>query len=339
MMRSLFIGLCGVAAAQFAFAAPAATRDAVRRAGALECGINRAEADYSKDDTHGNLAAFSADICKAVAVAVLGPAAKVTLKSLPDETHALRALQAGGVALVAGATPTISHRAVYGVGFGPTMFFDAQGFIVANAAGVTSLRDFAGKQICYISNTHADATLNHFFRGRHIEFIPFPFEEQGEMEAALFTGHCAAVSGDLSQIADTRYGFHGGAVRFAILHDVIEQDPLAPAYRLDDAQWGAIVDGTMNLLIQAEASGVTAANAEAMQRSDDPLVQRLLGTTPGIGRMLGLDDRWAVRVIQAVGNYGEIYARDLGAGSPLQLVRGDNELWTRGGLLYAMPFR
>ena len=315
------------------------TLKAVRRAAVLNCGINRAEADYSKDDTHGNLAAFGADICKAVAVAALGSAAQVAAKSLPDEPHALAALQAGTVALVAGATPSVSHRAVYAAGFGPTIFFDGQGFIVADAAAVTSLQDFAGKQICYISNTHADATLIHFFHDKGIGFIPFPFEEQGEMEAALFTGHCAAVTGDLSQIADTRYGFHGGANRFVILDDVIEQDPLAPAYRLDDPQWAAIVDWTMNLLIQAEASGVTAANVEAMRQSTDPLVQRLLGTTPGIGRMLGLDDAWAVRVIQAVGNYGEIYERDLGDASPLKLKRGPNALWTRGGLLYAQPFR
>ena len=318
---------------------PGATLEGVRKAAALDCGINRAEADYSKDDTHGNLAAFGADICKAVAVAVLGPAARVTAKSAPDETRALQALHKGTVALVAGATPSVTHRMVYSVGFGPTIFFDGQGFLVADAASVKSLDDFAGKQICYISNTHADATLIHYFAEKKIAFIPFPFEEQGEMEAALFTGHCAAVTGDLSQIADTRYGFHGGANRFAILADVIEQDPLAPAYRLGDPQWAAIVDWTMNLLIQAEASGVTAGNVESMRRSTDPLVQRLLGTRPGIGRMLGLDDAWAVRVIQAVGNYGEIYERDLGERSPLGMKRGANELWTRGGLLYAEPFR
>lgn len=320
-------------------AAPESTLERVRKAGALDCGINRAEADYSKDDTHGNLAAFGADVCKAVGIAVLGPDAHVIFKSLPDEPHALRALATGAVALVAGATPSVTNRVVYSAAFGPTLFFDGQGFIVAKSAGVSSLTDFAGKQICYISNTHADATLIRVFRARNIAFIPFPFEEQGEMEAALFTGHCAAVTGDLSQIADTRYGFHGSAERFDILDDIIELDPLAPAYRAGDAGWSAVVDATMNLLIDAEARGITAANVDAMAQGSDPEIRRLLGTTPGIGRMLGLEDAWAVRVLRSVGNYGEIYERDLGEHSPLQLRRGRNELWTRGGLLYSTPFR
>ena len=331
--------MCAAAAASGrAAVGDGSTLNAVRRAAAVECGINRAEADYSKDDTHGNLAAFGADICKAVGVAVLGRGARVVVKSYPDEPHALRALQTRAVSLVAGATPSVSHRADYALGFGPTILFDSQGFIVADGGSVTTLRDFAGKQICYIANTAADVNLNAAFAASHIAFLPFPFEEQGEMEAALFTGHCAAVTGDLSQLADIRYGFRGGADRFRILDAAIAQDPLAPAYRADDARWAAVVDGTMDLLIQAEASGITAANVETLRHDPDPAVRRLLGTTPGIGRALGLEPDWAVAVIQAVGNYGEIFERDLGPRSPLGMERGVNKPWTQGGLLVARPF-
>ncbi len=313
------------------------TLSAVRKAGALKCGINRAEADYSKDDTHGNLAAFAADLCKAVAAATLGPGAHVIATGFGDEPHALAALEAGGVDLVAGASPSIARRAAFGLRFGPPMYFDGQGFLIRDATAVKRLEDFAGKQICFIAGTSADFTLNAVLRERGIAFIPFPFEEQGEMEAALFTGHCAAVTGDLSQLADTLYGFHGGRGRFEVGTDVIREDPLAPAYREGDPQWSAIVDATMNALVLAEAHAVTADNARVLQQSDNPAIRRLLGSTPGVGSLLGLDDHWALAVIEAVGNYGEIFERDLGEHSPLKLDRGANRPRSLGGALVETP--
>jgi general L-amino acid transport system substrate-binding protein len=315
------------------------TLAAVRAAGVLKCGINRAEADYSKDDTHGNLAAFAADLCKAVAVATLGPAAHVIATGFGDEPHALAALQAGGIDLVAGASPSVTHRVVYGVRFGPPMYLDGQGFLIRDASTVKRLEDFAGKQICFIGGTSADVTLNAVMSERQIAFIPFPFEEQGEMEAALFTGHCAAVTGDLSQLADTLYGFQGGRGRFRVGTDVIREDPLAPAYREGDPQWAAIVDATMAALVKAEADAVTTANAAALQQSGNPEIRRLLGSTPGVGSLLGLDDHWALNVIEAVGNYGEIFDRDLGARSPLKLERGANRPRSLGGALIETPLQ
>ncbi len=315
------------------------TLAAVRSAGVLKCGIDRAEADYSKDDTHGNLAAFAADLCKAVAVATLGPGAHVIATGFGDEPHALAALKAGGVDLVAGASPSVTHRAVYGARFGPPMYLDGQGFLIRDASTVKRLEDFAGKQICFIGGTSADVTLNAIMSERQVAFIPFPFEEQGEMEAALFTGHCAAVTGDLSQLADTLYGFHGGRGRFRVGTDVIREDPLAPAYREGDPQWSAIVDATMTALVQAEAHGVTAANAAALQRGGNPEIRRLLGGTPGVGSLLGLEDHWALDVIEAVGNYGEIFERDLGERSPLKLDRGPNRPRSLGGALIETPLQ
>jgi general L-amino acid transport system substrate-binding protein len=159
------------------------------------------------------------------------------------------------------------------------------------------------------------------------------------MEAAFVTGNCAAISADVSQLGYERIAFKGRARNFEILSDVIAKDPLAAAYRQDDPQWSAIVNWVMDALIQAEESGVTQTNLAAMKKSDDPLVQRLLGTHHGYGQFIGLDDAWAANVIEAVGNYGQIYERDLGNESKLNLVRGPNNLWTRGGLMYALPIR
>jgi len=169
--------------------------------------------------------------------------------------------------------------------------------------------------------------------------MPFLFQEEGEMEAAFVTGNCAAVSADVSQLAYERIAFKNRAPNFEILADVIAKDPLAPTYRLDDPQWATIVNWTVEALLQAEESGVTQANLGEMKKSDDPVIRRLLGVQRGYGQFIGLDDAWAARVIEAVGNYGEMFERDLGSGSVMKLARGANKLSTEGGLMYALPIR
>jgi general L-amino acid transport system substrate-binding protein len=172
-----------------------------------------------------------------------------------------------------------------------------------------------------------------------IDWLPFSFQEEGEMEAAFITRNCAAITADVSQLAYEKIAFKSMAQNFEILPDVIAKDPLASTYRLDDPQWAAIVNWTVESLIQAEESGVTQANLAAMKNSGDPVIQRLLGVQRGYGPYLGLDDAWAARVIEAVGNYGEMFDRDLGPGSVMNLVRGPNNLWAQGGLMYALPTR
>jgi general L-amino acid transport system substrate-binding protein len=172
-----------------------------------------------------------------------------------------------------------------------------------------------------------------------IPFIPGPFSEEGEMELAFVTGHCSAVTADISQLAYERIAFKNMAPKFIILPDMVAKDPLAPAVRADDQQWAAIVDWVMNALIEAEESGVTQANSAQMAASDDEMVRRLLGTHKGYAQFIGLKDDWALNAIQAVGNYGEIFERDLGPKSPMHLDRGQNNLWKNGGQLMAEPVR
>jgi general L-amino acid transport system substrate-binding protein len=246
-----------------------------------------------------------------------------------------------GIALLATASPNYLNTANAGFGFARPIFYDYQAFFVNKTMGVASPRDLAGKKVCYLGGTEIEIQLQSYMQREKIKWLPFPFQEEGEMEAALVTGNCAALTADVSQLGYERLGFKGVAKNFEILPDVIAKDPLAPVYTLDDPQWASIVNWTVEALIQAEESGVTQANVNEMKKSnnDDMVIRRLLGTQRGYGQYLGLDDAWAARVIEAVGNYGEMYERDLGSGTVTKLPRGDNNLWTQGGLMYALPIR
>jgi general L-amino acid transport system substrate-binding protein len=315
------------------------TLDRIKTAGSLNCGVDTEEPEYSTQDAHGNHAAFDLDICKAVAVAVLGPNARFIAKSYRDEQDALKALKAKEIDLLATGTPNYINGTNSGLGFARPVFYDYQGFLANRAMGIRSPRDLNGKKVCFLGGTEIEMELQGYMKREKIDWLPFSFQEEGEMEAAFITHNCAAITADVSQLAYERIAFKAMAKDFEILPDVVAKDPLAPTYRADDPQWAAIVDWTVAALIQAEESGVTQHNLGAMKSSDDPIVMRLLGTHRGYGQYLLLDDAWAAHVIEAVGNYGEIYERDLGLGSAMKLPRGANNLWTQGGLMYAMPIR
>ncbi len=323
-------------------AAPAGaetTLERIRAAGFLNCGIDVEQPEYSTQDAHGNHGAFDLDICKAVAVAVLGPNAKFTVKPFRDEQDSLKALKSGEIALLATGSPNYINSTNAGFGFSRPIFYDYQGFLVNTTMGIRSPKDLAGKKICFLGGTEIEIEIQGYMKREKIDWLPFSFQEEGEMEAAFITHNCAAITADVSQLAYERIAFKGMARNFEILPDVIAKDPLALTYRLDDPQWAAIVNWVADALIEAEESGVTQANLAEMKKSDDPVVQRLLGTHRGYGQYLGLDDAWAANVIEGVGNYGEIFERDLGRESKMNLARGPNSLWTQGGLMYAQPIR
>jgi general L-amino acid transport system substrate-binding protein len=323
-----------------------ATLDRIKATGSLPCGINTEEPEYSTQDAHGNHTVLDVDICKAVAVAVLGSNAKFTVVPFRDEQDALKALKSGQIALLATGSPNFINTASFnttnvGFGFARPIFYDYQGFLVNKTMGINSPKDLAGKKICFLGGTEIESQLESYMQREKIKWLPFPFEEEGEMEAAFVTRNCAAITADVSQLAYERLGFKSMTKNFEILPDVIAKDPLAPTYTLDDPQWATIVNWTVEALIQAEESGVTQANLAEMKmkKSDDVVIRRLLGLQRGYGQLIGLDDAWAARVIEAVGNYGEIFERDLGSGSVMKLPRGLNNLWTQGGLMYALPIR
>jgi general L-amino acid transport system substrate-binding protein len=317
---------------------PGPTLAAIKAANSLSCGVDFEEAEYSTADAHGNHSIFDLDLCKAVAVAVLGPNAKLKIVPYRDEVDALEGLKSGAIAVLATASPNFINTTA-GFGFSRPVFYDYQGFLVNKTMGIQSSRDLANKKTCFLGGTEIEIQIQGYMQREGIKWLPFPFQEEGEMEAAFITSNCAAITADVSQLAYERLAFKGMAKNFAILPDVVATDPLSIAYRLGDPQWAATVNWVAEALILAEESGVTQANVAAMKKSDDPLIQRLLGTQHGYGQYLGLDDAWAARTIEAVGNYGELYERDLGSGSVMKLPRGANNLSTKGGLMLALPIR
>jgi len=313
--------------------------DKVRAAKILTCGLNRDLIEYSKGDGHGNRAQFDADLCTAVAVAVLGPHAKVSLTAFPDEPGSLKALMNGDVVLVPTATPDFGNTVMTGLDFAYPILFDAQTFIVPKSLHMKSLADIGGRRICYLDQTGVADNLHDYAARMKFEFQPVPFQEQGEMEAAFVTNNCQAIASDITQLANMKLTFRRLSDNYEILPQTIAPDPLAPAYPANDREWAAIVQWAMQALLIAEAEGVTRANVDSKLKSDEYLIQRLLGLTKGYASKLKLSDDWALNAIRAVGNYGEIYDRDLGMNSPLKIPRGPNELTIHGGLLYPLPFR
>ena len=314
--------------------------DRIHAAHSLACGLSKEEEDYSRAEDHGNRAAFDIDFCKAVAVALLGPGAHLVVKNYPDEPAATRALLTGEIDLLASASPTVANTA-RDLTFSQPVFFDGQGFLLPNNPAVRSPLDLAGKKVCFLTGSDAEAGL-HFYAAKHgIAYIWYPFSEAGEMEAAFFTGNCDAISGDVSSLANIRAIVGPRAADYTILPQLIRQDPLAAA-TTGDARLAAIVNWTLNALLTAEQLGLTQANVHAQLTAAQPQiygseVQGFLGQRFGTGALLGLDPHWTANVVQAVGNYGEIYDRDLGAGSPLRLDRGENRLWNAGGLQFPSP--
>lgn len=316
-----------------------AVLDAIKRSQAFDCGVVTALNDESTDDTHGNTSAFGADMCRAVGTAILGQKAHIVVHPFPAEAEAYKSLQKGALQLIVGATPDPGLARRYGVAYLNPVFFDGQGLLVHTDQRIHSLADLAGKHICFIDLTDAATRLQQAVQARGIKVGYFPFEEIGEMEAALVDGHCDAETHDISKLAEGRSAFHGRRNDFEILPDRLTLDPLSPVVRTDDPELARVVDWVTGALVQAEISGVTAANAEAMKKSPDLTVQTLVGVRQGPQWGLFLDRNWSLWAIEAVGNYGEIFERDLGAKSPMRLERGPNRPWTEGGMLWGAPFR
>ena len=337
MATILILVVCGIARA----ADSSATLARVRAAGVLRCGIDVEQAEYSTADDHGNRAQFDADLCRAVAVAVLGSKAQVAAEDYPDNATAMAALRASEVDMVATLTDDFTHAAGTHLVFTRPVLWDGVGFLLPAANHVTRARELNGKKVCFLGETTVEESVRAWFAREHLDFVPFPFQEEGEMQAAFATGNCGALAGDRTRLAQTRavMALHGKSTR--LLPESISKDPVASAVREDDRQWIAIVNWVMEALVEAEESGVTQSNVRQFEthaaQEVDPLRRFLLGGSHQIGSALGLDNDWVARVIEATGNYGEIYERDLGSGSAMKLPRADNRLSRDGGLIVALP--
>jgi general L-amino acid transport system substrate-binding protein len=273
---------------------------------------------------------------------VLGEHARVRVVEYPDDRASMEALNTGAVNMV----PTLSDDFTHSVGthleFTRPVLWDGVGFLVPGASPAMRARQLSGKKICFIAETGVEESVRSWFAYKHLDYVPFPFQEEGEMEAAFATGNCGALAGDRTRLAGTRALLteHGKPTR--LLPEMISKDPLAAAVRDDDAQWVSIVKWVMEALVQAEESGLTRANVASIRvgavkaNGGDPVLWFLLGGSRQVGSGLGLKDDWVVQVIEATGNYGEIYERDLGDGSAQKLPRGENRLVERGGAMRAL---
>jgi general L-amino acid transport system substrate-binding protein len=307
----------------------------------LRCGIDVEEAEYTTSDDHGNRDAFDADLCRAVAVAVMGKDAQAKVTYYPDDRTAINGLDSGEVEMVATLSAGFTHSAGTHLALTRPVLWDGVGFLAPEGSPVTRARQLSGRKICFLAETTVEESVRAWFAREKLEFVSFPFQEEGEMQAAFATGNCGALAGDRTRLAQNRAALarHGRQVR--LLPETISKDPLAAAVRDDDPQWTAIVTWVMEALIQAEESGVTRANVQAMsaRAEGDPTLRFLLGGSHQIGPALGLDNDWVAQVIAVTGNYGEIYERDLGSGSALKLPRGENNLRIHGGAMEALAFR
>lgn len=319
---------------------PGPTLAAVKQRDLLHCGVNTGLAGFSIPDQQGKWTGLDVDVCKAVAAAVLGTADKV--RYFPTNAQQrFPLLQAGEIDILSrNTTWTLTRDTALGLDFAPVTFYDGQGFIVPAKLGVKSAKELGGATVCVQPGTTTELNLTDYFRANKLEFKPVVISELAELEAAFVAGRCDAYTTDRSGLASFRASRSGNPDAFVILPETISKEPLAPAVRQGDSSWTNIVAWTVYALIEAEELGITQANIDEMKaKSDNPNVKRLLGVTGNLGKAVLVEDDFAYKAIKAVGNYGEIFERNVGKGSSLKMDRGQNQLWTKGGLMYAMPFR
>lgn len=310
----------------------------VKDRGKLICGTNASLPGFSYLDPSTNqMSGLDADFCKAIAAAVLGDATLVDWRALSTKERSV-ALQTGEIdVLIRNTTWTSSRDATWGL-FAPTTFYDGQGMMVRKSLGATKLEDLAGASICVQTGTTTELNLADQMRARNVQYEPVVFEDIDATYAAYDEGRCDAVTSDRSQLAARRTVLKVPDDHM-IMDVVMSKEPLGPAVPLGDDQWYNVVKWTVFTIIQAEESGITSQNVDTLKDSQDPVIRRLLGVEGDLGAQLGLANDWVVGVIKAVGNYGEIYERNLGPNTPFNMARGPNELWTNGGLMYAPPYR
>jgi general L-amino acid transport system substrate-binding protein len=318
-------------------AASGATLRAVRARGAVKCGISQA-AGFATPNDAGQWQGFDVDFCRAIAVAVFGDPAKVEYVPY-TQSQRFSGLQSGEVdILVNGTSLTISRTMQRGFHFGPIYLYDGQAFLVPKSLNVSKAAALDGATVCVQQGTTTELNLTDFARRNSIKFRPVVIEDLRGAVSALAGGRCDVITQDGAGLATTRTMLRNPN-DYIVLPDRLSKEPIAPVIRYGDDQWLELINWVFRVPVQAEELGITQANVATFENSTDPSIKRFLGLEPGITDGFGLDARWTSRVIEKVGNYGEIFDRNLGPKTPLGMTRGMNALWTDGGLMYAPPFR
>ena len=338
MKKSVFLGTLSLTALVAGFAS-AATLDDVKARGTLNCGVSTGVNGFSAPDSNGVWQGFDVAICRAVAAAVLGDPMKVNFITTTGQTR-FSALASGEIDMLArNTTWTFSRDADLKFTFAGVNYYDGQGFMVKKDLGVSSAKELDGATVCIQTGTTTELNLADYFKSNNMKYEPVPIETNAEAQQQYLAGACDVYTTDASGLAATRATF-ADAENHIVLPEIISKEPLGPLVRQGDDQWADIARWTLNALIAAEEYGVTSANIEELAKgTENPEINRLLGTEGELGAMIGLDKDWAKRAIKAGGNYGEIFAATIGEATPIGLARGLNAQWTQGGLMYSPPFR
>jgi general L-amino acid transport system substrate-binding protein len=326
-----------VAGLAFAGAVQAqSTLDAVKAKGFVQCGVNTGLAGFSQPDSKGVWKGIDVDLCRAVAAAVFGDASKVRYTPLTAQQR-FTALQSGEVDLLArNTTWTITRDTSLGLNFVGVNFYDGQGFMVPRKLNVKSAKQLNGATVCVQPGTTTELNLADYFRANRMTFKPVVIEKLEEVTNAYFSGRCDVFTTDVSGLVSVRGSRAPKPDEHVILPEVISKEPLGPAVRHGDDRWFDVVKWSLFAMIEAEEMGLTSKTIDQALASKDPAVQRFVGATGDVGKMLALDNRWAFNIVKQVGNYGESFEANL---TPLGFERGINALWTKGGLMYAPPIR
>lgn len=335
---SVFLG--AAALAYTASGASATTLSDVKAKGFVQCGVNTGLLGFAQPDASGNWAGFDIDFCRAVASAVFGDATKVKYTPLSAKDR-FTALQSGEIDVLSrNTTWTINRDTALGLKFRPVTYYDGQGFMVRKELNVKSALELSGAAICVQSGTTTELNLADYFKANNLQYNPVVFDKLEEVNTAYDSGRCDVYTTDQSGLYALRLTLKNPDDNI-VLPEIISKEPLGPAVRQGDDQWFNIVSWTAYALVNAEEFGITQKNVDEMKGSPNPDIKRFLGAEQGstIGTDLGLTNDWAYNIVKGVGNYGEVFDRNIGAGSPLKIARGLNALWSKGGIQYAPPVR
>ncbi len=314
------------------------TLDAVKARGYLSVGVNGGLFGFGMPDEKGVWGGLDVDTGRAIAAAIFGDPEKIRYVTLTTQTR-FTALQSKEVdVLCRNATRTLTRETDLGLNFVTVNYYDGQGFLVPKKLGVKSAKELSGASVCTLPGTTTEQNLADFFRANKLTMKPVVIEQNLELNKAFFAGRCDVLTSDASQLAGIR-SVAPNPEDYVILPDIISKEPLGPVVRHGDEQWRDIVDFCVLAMIAAEDMEVTSKNVDEMLKSNDPNIQRFLGVTPGNGKALGLDEKWAYNIVKTVGNYGEVFERNVGEKTKLGLKRGLNAQWKDGGLMYAPPFK
>jgi general L-amino acid transport system substrate-binding protein len=338
MIQKITFGLLCMVLSLHCFAGK--TLESIRQKDQISCGVNTGLAGFGAADSQGKWTGLDVDICRAIAAAVLGSAEKVRFVPL-SAPQRFTALQSGEIDILSrNTTFSMTRDAAMGLHQTAVTFYDGQGFMVPARLGIKSAKQLKNATVCVQSGTTTEKNLTDFSRANKLDVKPIVFEKLEAANAAYFSGRCKAYTTDASGLASIRSREAKNPKEHVILPDLISKEPLGPMVRRGDDEWFAITKWVIYGLLEAEEYQITSTNIEALKStSTDPAVMRLIGKSDDMGKLLGLDKEWLAKSIAQVGNYQEIFERNVGEKTPLALKRGLNALWSNGGLQYGMPIR